>query len=422
MSRFLFYVEPFPIRNQFTHFQNVINDNFGMALLDNQTEHEYYIYANKPTLLQMEKINAEYANHFIIPTKDETALFEDCWALWDDEGINKWKKLMSQSPLSNTFKNMIRNIHKRCPFDYICCWGTNYAVQAAAKELRIGFIDMELGCSRKPYFDSLAIDPWGVNGSASISKSMIDDFADIPVSDAKNDLLFVNGLDSTAYESQFTYLNNSAILNKISVKKLAYVALQLYDDANLLQYAPYNTVEEVLMNILPDLKKAGYTCIIKEHPLSAQRPGSNFANIKAKVYALGFDNVIWLTAQDVNISNSVLYRISDVVITTNSSVGFEALFFEKPVVVLGDAVYKVGGVFPTLKEFLAHQFNPEQYTVQIGKIRNFFLNYYLFPKIDATKSTRFFPFLKFVGDMSKKEMTTKEIIEAYYKQKEGSSV
>ena len=58
-----------------------------------------------------------------------------------------------------------RNIKIFKPFDYIICWGTNFAVKQAAKELDVGFSNMELGCSRIPFLDSLVADPWGVNGS-----------------------------------------------------------------------------------------------------------------------------------------------------------------------------------------------------------------------------------------------------------------
>ena len=141
---------------------------------------------------------------------------------------------------------------------------------------------------------------------------------------------------------------------------------------------------------------------------------SKYANLKARMYAMNYDNIIWMTDRDKDIPNSFLFQISDVVITVNSSTGFEALYYEKPLIVLGDAVYKVDGVFPALKDYLTQNFDKEKYKVNIGKIRNFFLNYYLFSKEKANDSNFFFNHLKFVGDLSKKKLKTKEIIDAYY--------
>jgi len=420
MSNFLFYVEPYPIRNSFVYFCTIL-DNFSQALDSNKTEHNFYIYANKRTLLEYKKRHENWQNHFILPTKNESKFFDSCLIDWDCGGIEKWESLMEDSELSRKYIDIIKDVYQRQPFDYIVCWGTNFAVKQAAKDLNIGFIDMELGCSRSPFLDSLVADPWGVNGSSALSKSDISDFDNIPQSNTYEDFLFSGGLNSQSYEADFAYLNATQILNKIGESKIAIISLQLYDDANQVHYSPFESVKAVLEKVLPPLKEKGFTCIIKEHPASNIRRGSEYANLEAKVYALDFENVVWLTCQDKTIQNSTLFRIADVVITVNSSSGFEALFYEKPVVVLGDAVYRPTNVFPTLDEYLDGILNYEKYKENIGKIRNFFLNYYLFSREKANDSKFFFPYLKFVGDLSKEELTTKEIIEAYYEKGNGSS-
>ena len=54
VSTFLFYVEPYPIRNSFIHFFTIL-DNFADVLNDNRTEHDFCIYANKETLVEYQK-------------------------------------------------------------------------------------------------------------------------------------------------------------------------------------------------------------------------------------------------------------------------------------------------------------------------------------------------------------------------------
>ena len=414
MSTFLFYVEPFPIRNSFVHFYGII-ENFINSLTNNKTNHQFYIYANKETIVELYKRWPELEKYFILPTKEDDNFFQSCMIDWDEGGLDKWQELMEKSSIAQDYITIIKQIYQRQPFDYIICWGTNFAVKQAAKELGIGFINMELGCSRPPFLNSLVADPWGVNGSSSISQSDIRDFDVIPTSNAEDDFLFSNGIDSSTYEAKFAYINASEILNKIGDKKIALISLQLYDDANQVYYSPFPSVKSVLETILPKLEKAGYVCIIKEHPASNIRRGSEYANLEAKLYALDFDNVIWLTYKDKNIQNSTLFRISDVVITVNSSSGFEALYYEKPVVVLGDAVYKAKNVFPSLSDFIKGNFNVERYKQKIAQIRNFFIKYYLFSVEQANTSDFFFPYLEFIGEMSKKNLSVKQIIEAYYK-------
>ncbi len=412
MSSFLFYVEPHPIRNMFTHFFTIL-DNFAKALDDNKTEHRFYIYGNRETLLEYSKRHKNWEENFILPTKKEYEFFESCLTEWDNGGIEKWEELMEDTDLSRQYTKLIKQIYHRQKFDYIVCWGTNFAVKQAAKELKIGFINMELGCSRAPFLDSLVADPWGVNGSSALSKSDIADFKNIPATNVQDDFLLSGGINSQAYESKFSYLNATQILNKIGNKKVALISLQLYDDANQVHYSPFESVKAVLEKILPLLCKKDYVCLIKEHPASNLRKGSENANFEAKLYALNFENVVWLTHKDKNIENSTLFQLADVVITVNSSSGFEALFYDKPVIVLGDAVYKAKHVFPTLENYLRGHFNYKTYQTNIGKIRNFFLNYYLFSHEKANDSAFFFPYLKFIGDMSKENLTVEEIINRF---------
>lgn len=79
------------------------------------------------------------------------------------------------------------------------------------------------------------------------------------------------------------------------------------------------------------------------------------------------------------IPNAYLISISDVVVTVNSSVGFESLYFDKPVVVLGEAVYKPKNLFPSIDEFLSDGFDLDSYLQNIGVLRRIMLGGYLQP-------------------------------------------
>ena len=411
MSKILFYIEPFPIRNSMLHFKDIIK-YFYPAITSNETDNEIFIYSNYETLSQMDKELVGINKYFLVPSSKENEFFEQCLIDWDPDGINKWKQLMSKSELSDDFVSILNSVYKRNPFDYIVCWGTNYAVKDFASQNNVGFINMELGCSRTPFLNSFCADPMGVNGSASICNASIEDFQSLNGSDAFDDLILGTN-NSLGYESCFSYINSKNIFNNIDEdSKICFLPLQLYDDANLLMYSKYNTILEMLEEVLPKLKEANIICIIKEHPSSSARNGSNLANLKAKVYALGFDNVNWITSDD-KISNTQLFKLSDFVMTINSSVGFESLYFEKPVVVLGDAVYKIKNVFPSLEEILLNKFDYEKYKIEISKIREFFLNYYLINDKEINDSNFIFNYIKFVGDLSKNTQNISQIIKSY---------
>ena len=55
----------------------------------------------------------------------------------------------------------------------------------------------------------------------------------------------------------------------------------------------------------------------------------------------------------MSLSTAQLVATSDAVITVNSSVGFEAFFYDKPVALLGDAVFAPKNSLPTPEELLA---------------------------------------------------------------------
>ena len=105
--------------------------------------------------------------------------------------------------------------------------------------------------------------------------------------------------------------------------------------------------------------------------------------------------------------------MSDLIITVNSSTGFEGLFYDKPGIVLGEAVYKVDGVFPTLDKFFSPSFSLAKYQYHASLVRSFFLRHYLLNEKLLT-SEYFMRKIKFIGAMGKKKMTTKKIVEAYY--------
>lgn len=425
MKKILLYIEPHPIRNSFLMFRAALLSYARMFSEENKDcIRVYSSYENLDKTLEWAQqrhlqpftICNELESYFIYPDKEDDDFFVAQLQDWDNGGIAVWRELMTGRGISERYEDIICRVHEKYDFDYIVYWGTNAAVRKAAARLGVGCVDMELGCSRRPYMDTVVMDPWGVNGSSSISQARIEDFDCVPPSDAYADLLLNSYRHSSSgYESDFAPPNCHELLRLMGQEKIAFIPLQLYDDANLLEYAPFEEVIEVLQSVLPRLKEAGYYCIIKEHPLSARRFGSEAANAKAYEYAKQFDNIFWMGPEYKDIPNAFLYRLAELIVTVNSATGFEALYYNKPVVVLGEAVYKVAGAFPTLDEYLSKQFNAAEYVEKTSRIRNFFLNYYLIPSEIFENWPEFYARVCFVGELSKQKLTTGEIVAQFVK-------
>lgn len=413
MKKILVYLEPHPIRNTMIAFEGVLMKF--VRLMSKENRENFKFYASSALIGQVSKAEyfEEFREHLVSPTPAEDALFNSHMVKWDDKGMKVWMELMNGGKVSKKYEMLICRLHERYDFDYIIHWGTNMAVKTAAARLNVGYIDMELGCSRLPFMDSLVMDPWGVNGASSISQSVCSDFDAVKESDAYDDFL-TECEGSSGYEAGFVPVYQHELLKLVGKPKVAFIPLQLYDDANLLQYSPYDEVINVLEDILPRLHAAGYTCVIKEHPASSIRRGSALANKKAHDYAMQFDNVMWLDEKYKEISNVFLFRLAELIITVNSSTGFEALYYEKPVVVLGEAVYKPAGVFPTLDEYLRGDFSYDKYKHATARIRNFFLKHYLLRNDVLQNWNKFISMVQFVGDMSRENLSTGEIVKRYY--------
>ncbi|AWI86758.1 hypothetical protein CEW88_23640 (plasmid) [Alloyangia pacifica] len=379
--RVLFYVEPHPIRNVFTHFKDVAQ-SFA-PLLETGPRLDTRIYANAATFDLLKDALTTADLRLIRSTKEDEAIFSRYNVPWVGQGFPHWLNLMAGTgQIAKDYEAVLERIWRRFPFDVIIHWGENGAVTNFIKDREITRIGMELGCTRPPFFDSLVMDPYGTNGSGIVPKLTVADLReiveDVPMSRAEAMLAYSQNIEAMPYELQVAPMPGDLLARVAGVEKLAFLPLQLFDDANLLRFSPYQSLRDVVLDAVPKLAAAGYTTIITPHPATKHRPQGAMAESVAKVELRQWaDQVIWLEPGETRPSNPQLISLADLTVTVNSSVGFEALYFDKPVVVLGDAIYKPRDLFPTLDEFLAGRFDREAYLDGIGLLRRFFLGGYL---------------------------------------------
>lgn len=380
--RALFFVEPFPVRDSLTHFKDIAR-RF-ISLCAPGTGVDLRIFGNSDTLqLASEASDAEVQTRLLWPTEDEDALFQSQLLNWETDGIRLWSDYMAGGPASAPYAAVLERLRLEFPYDVILHWGENGAVSRFAADRGVTHIGIELGCSRKPFLNSYILDPLGTNGAAVVPRLSIDDIENIvdgrETSAGASILGCAQDDECAIYDSRFSQLPpelSSKLMQ--SGRKIAFLALQLFDDANLIQFAPYGDLRDVVLDVVPKLAAAGYLVVIKPHPASRYRKGAFQENAIARSAISSYsDDVVWFDDPESTVSNSRLMQVADLVVTVNSSVGFEALYFDKVVVVLGEAVYKPRGLFPSLDEAISQSFDLRKYLRNIGLLRTFFFDAYL---------------------------------------------
>tara|TARA_Y100000590_G_scaffold86224_1_gene96595 strand:+ start:5273 stop:6769 length:1497 start_codon:yes stop_codon:yes gene_type:complete len=128
-----------------------------------------------------------------------------------------------------------------------------------------------------------------------------------------------------------SFIDNN-LTKKIDGEKFVYFPLQVDPDRNLLLGTPLFTNQiETIRQIVKSLP-IDYTLYVKEHP--GQR--REWREIEYYKEILDIPNVQFLHP---SVPSEEIYKKCDLIITTGSSSGFEALFFEKPSIVFGDVIY-----------------------------------------------------------------------------------
>ncbi len=387
--RILIYIEPHPIRDTMSGYKSVAYLFARMLKGTGRTSDdcELRIYSNTDTLNAALSKFSGLQNYCLMPTEAEQAFFEESLYPWLNDGIQHWVDLANGRGIGDKYYDLLGNIHSRFPFDIIVHWGANGAVSRFCNDNGLGRVAMELGCTRNPYRSTIVFDPNGANGGASpalVDISDIDNAIGGRGTSAELDLISYSDLQGRSVsERRFDYIPalDEQILGMAAGRKIAFLPLQLHDDANLLLYSDFSSSSEVVERILPQLSDAGYFCFVKPHPGILRRPGgrAELHRIQQAVHSI---SMAFCLDQNAEVSsNTRIFELSDLIVTVNSSVGFEATLHDKPVCVLGQAIYKPANLFPEMSDVVSGRIGDEDYIrayrQRIGKLRAFFLDAYL---------------------------------------------
>lgn len=392
--KILYYLEPHPIRNGYEEFLWVGNEILAMIERsrpwERTSEHgiDMKIHANARVINRLMQ-SRPWMSSFLIDWEDEPgkANIEEWFTPWDDDGIQLWESLMTgKGEVSDYYVKNLESVRDRYDFDVLVHWGTNGAVEAFCDQNDIAKVSMESGFLRNPFMDSVVFDPRGVNGNSSICQVDYEVIKALSIpGDSESELQLMGGNSASTgpLSQRFELLRSQHAARLHGNRKVALIALQLRDDSNMILFSDFNSSVDFLKRVLPPLVGAGYVCVVKPHPGAPFREINQVDHDLAEEYVASFEDAIWCDDVRAPAQQVALLGLADVVVTTNSSLGFEATLLDKIVCLEGTAAYAPKGMFPSVAGFLSGGFDLPDYLDRLRYLRAFLISNLLHEKADV---------------------------------------
>ncbi|WP_169725749.1 hypothetical protein [Maridesulfovibrio bastinii] len=304
---------------------------------------------------------------------------------WNDDAIDIWRQLMrGEGDISNRYRAILEHIkYSTFDFQYIVYWGTNGAVQAFAKEHGIVPIAMEQGVTRTPFIESICMDPLGVNGESFTPLTDLDSVEPLPLSVLQRCAIadVSHGQEFDALYRPLTTKHAEDIMDGVGRNIL--IPLQLDDDANILEHSDVGNMLDFLQQVIPQLVKVGYRCLVKPHPGALFRDYNVVRHEMCRTYVENQKGAFWIDGIDNREDYLCLIGKSEAVVVVNSSLGFEAMLMGCPVIPFGKAPYVFKNSPLTFSDVLSKKINYESWQLHAEKVGTLLLFNYLIPKSKA---------------------------------------
>lgn len=344
----LFYIEPHPMRDSLFEHRGTL-EVLRRLRATLPEGHEARIFCNHVLGDELLSRSALGWAELLQPGAAERARILGFAQSWFPGGMAQWCALMRdpEAEVTRFYTDLLCRLHREeYAFDAILCWGENRAVRAAAERLGVRLAFIELASFRAPFPEAYLIDPEGVNGAAAVRRQA-------PSAEAARAVPSEADLRRILQERFHGAALPPAAPRAADGPPTALVALQLADDANLLLYSEFATIEAYLEAAVAPLLAAGWRVALKPHPGARLRGGHVWdAQDRALRRWAGEAGVVALPEIDP-LDPVARLRGVDLVVSTNSSLSFEAILCGTLGVVLGRACYALPGALPTLAEAIA---------------------------------------------------------------------
>jgi capsular polysaccharide export protein len=389
--KILIYLELHPIRDRFDSFGfigqrfiRMLRDEYQGHLNSGYEPHEVRILLSRH-YNELRDNNKDMAPLFLSLTKNENDSIQDLNRDWanDPAAISTWLDVMrGEGEISKFYQDILARVHNEVyHFDSVVNWSTNGAVRRFCEDRGLDMVSMELGCTRLPFYESLYVDAAGVNGNA-LSRHI-----DLSQVTPLNLDLIRAMLPTRIGENKGWDCKHNVIFSKSNefiykdIKNNVLIPLQLKDDSNCILYSKYKSMLDMLIEVLPQLIAAGYSCFIKPHPSAGDRAINKADHEACLSFVQGLEaGAFWLDDFVKKEDYLALLNKMKYVVTVNSSAGFEAMLCGKIVVCLGDAPYRIGQALPTLDVMVQRQLDFKTYNDNAARIVTVMLRHYLVPE------------------------------------------
>lgn len=214
--------------------------------------------------------------------------------------------------------------------------GTRLAFAGAARDAGRGCIFVE----RAPLPGRITVDPVGVNAASSLAReaAFYENWArenPVPASPGWRAL----GAQLVARSSRRSGIGQGRAGACLGARPYIFCPLQVADDTQVTRFAGWCGGMDGFLSALSDAAASlprGWHLRLKEHPSSKR----SLAVALAAMQARHGDRIVVDNATDTFEQVSA----ARAVVTLNSSVGLQAFFYDRPVIVLGEALFRIAGV------------------------------------------------------------------------------
>jgi capsule polysaccharide export protein KpsC/LpsZ len=373
----LFYLEPHPIRSP-RQFLWIAVELMRMLLAHrNQDTNvrldvDMKIFVSRTIAREIRKKfeDGNIDSILIEPTREEAKRIKTFDKPWNEQQIETWTELLTgQGEISAFYSSVIERLVSDNQPDVIVTWGTNGALRSLSMRSEIPVIHMEQGCTRTPFFESIYLDPTGLNGSSYSHRFDLSHYVpDYPLGELQAMIGLGQEAPSAIGRSNEKPLPRNSLPNN-SARKTVLIPLQLRDDVNIILHSPYQSMLDFAKQKVPRLIDAGYECLVKPHPGAASRSINKKDHQLTKQFVTRLPHTHWLNNFDSH-QMKALYRSVDSVVVINSSVGFEALLMGATVIPCGASPYKIGDALPDLDDLLNDRIAKDKASLAAEKVAN----------------------------------------------------
>ena len=339
-------LEPFPVRNTPNAYAWIgerlctmlLAADGGLAVPDLR------VICGAPAAAHLAGLMPAARPYLIQPATAVQAAFLALATDWHTTGLEVWSGIRSGNGAHDAlYAALLGSARASYPFDVLAYWGTNETLRRVAGGLGVPVLWAEYGPVRPPFTTHFCLDPAGVNGLAS-SRAVVGDGTD-GTPGLPSIALETEAGAMTAYEAALTLPSRSAtpdldvLLRFVQGRRrVVLLAMQLSDDANILQFGNGWTCRTMTEAILEAQAGPDTAFIVRPHPAEDLTYHNQAAGQAVRDLVAGRPDVLVFDAADPGAYLACL-SVATEVVCINSSAGFEAALLGKPVRVLGQASY-----------------------------------------------------------------------------------